>query len=376
MDFVKIIFKALREVPIEFRRFAQGEYPDFIRSRDRVVLGQQVPVFMFHTVEPKPFEKQLDYLRRNRFRTLSLEQFLSFLSGEYRLDRPSVLLTFDDGHKSWFEVGSPLLKKYGFQGVGFLVAGRIRPKPEPGPWLSWPEVLSMERTGAMSFESHSMRHDRVFVGPQVVDFVHPGLHEDPLRLDMPWVDMDGRYTNQLPLGTPIYSFASRFEGLPRMWDDSGLRQACAGWVERRGGPSFFARKNWRAPLMDYYRSISNAGVTPKFETGEEMRGAIRDDLIQTRETMEEKLGRPVRHFCYPWGAGSRLTVRLSREVGYSGNFWIAHSGRNTNRLGDSPFYIPRVKDDYIFRLPGKGRKSMGAIAAWKATRRLKKMHIY
>lgn len=376
MALVEKIVRAIREVPIEIRRFAKGEYPDFIRLPDRAELGQQVPVFMFHTVEPESFEAQLVYLQQNRYRTLTTAQFFSFLAGEHRLDESSVLLTFDDGHKSWFEVAWPLLKKYGFHGVGFLVASRIRPEPESGPWLSWPEIVAMEASGAMSFESHTMRHDRIFVGPEVVDFVGPGSNKDPLGLDMPWLDRDGHYTNELPLGTPIYSFASRFAGSPRMLDDVRLRRACARRVEQTGGASFFSETGWRRSLAAYHQTMSSAGVSHRYETSTEMRRAIRDDLIQARETMMEKLGRPVRYLCYPWGVGSRLAVELSREAGYSGNFWVVHPSRNTNRAGDSAFFIPRIKDDYIFRLPGKGRKSIGAIAIRKVRRRVKTVHIY
>lgn len=375
MALIEKTVKAVREIPIEIRRFLKGFYPDFVfRSKP---LGRQVPVFMFHTVAPASFEAQLVFLRRNGYRTLTLDRFMGFLEGRHRLDGPSVLLTFDDGHKSWYDVAWPLLRKYECNGVGFLVAGAIRPAPEAaGHWLSWPEVLEMERSGAMTFESHTLRHDHVFVGPERVDFFHPACQRNPLELDAPWVDWNGRYTNRLAWGTPIYRFASRYAGYPRMLDDAALRQSCADWVARRGGASFFDSRCWRRSLGNFFRKMSAHVPAHRCETPSETRRAVRNDLVLARELMAEKLGRPVRHLCFPWGAGSELAVQSSREAGYVGNFWIAHPNRNTNRPGDSAFYIPRIKDDYLFRLPGRGQLSLGSILMRKLHRRAKAVHIY
>jgi peptidoglycan/xylan/chitin deacetylase (PgdA/CDA1 family) len=377
MALIEKILKAFREIPIEVRRFSAGLYPDFVSAPDPEPLGQQVPVFMFHTVESASFEAQLVFLRRNGYRTLTLDRFMGFLAGRHRLEGPSVLLTFDDGHKSWHDVAWPLLRKYGYHGLGFLVADAIRPAPEAdGPWLSWPEVLEIERSGAMTFESHTLRHDHVFVGAECVDFFHPAYHRNPLELDAPWVDRNGRYTNRLALGTPIYRFASRYAGYPRMLDDPALRRSCVDWVARRGGVSFFASRSWRRSLEIFFRTMSARGPAHRYETPSETRRAMRNDLFRARELMSEKLGRPIRHLCFPWGAGSELAVQSSREAGYAGSFWIVHPNRNINRPGDSAFHIPRIKDDYLFRLPGCGRRSPGSILMKKLRRRAKAVHIY
>lgn len=376
MSLIEKITKAIREVPIELRRLGRGHYPNFVRQADPPSLGSQVPVFMFHTVEPTLFEAQVAFLRQNQYCTLTLAQFMDFLKGRYRLDGPSVLLTFDDGHKSWFEVAWPKLRKLGLHGVGFLVAGRIQDRPVDGPWLSWPEIRMMEASGTMTFESHTMRHDQVFTGAKRVDFVHPGFYPNPLGLDMPWIDRDGRYTNHLSLGTPIYLHASRLAGFPRMFDDIRLRRECISWVDKKGGADFFSEPAWRQQLKAHFVKVSNGSPNHQYETSAQMRRSIQDDMVEAREFMTEKLGRPVRHLCYPWGVGSDLAVELSREAGYDSNFWVVHPSRNSNRPGDDCFFIPRLKDDYIFRLPGKGRRSFGAIAIYKAQRRARKVNIY
>src|SRR6185437_13339493 len=37
----------------------------------------EIPVFIFHDVEPETFARQLEFLRANGYRTLSLEEFLA-----------------------------------------------------------------------------------------------------------------------------------------------------------------------------------------------------------------------------------------------------------------------------------------------------------
>lgn len=370
------IANALKELPIEAGRFVHGRYPRFVGSPSNRLLAQEVPVFMFHSVERDSFEEQLAYLRRNGYRTLTLEAFMAFLRGDVPLDGPSVLLTFDDGHKSWFEVAYPLLRTYDFRAAGFLVPNFIRDVPDAGPWLSWPEILEMQQSGVMTFGSHTARHDQVFVGPDLCDFFRPGFAQSAMSLDVPWIDDERGYTNRLRWGTPIYSRASRLAGAPRFLDDAKVREACIGWVARNGGEAAFARPDWRQALSREFKAASAAGGAPRWESPQEQRRAILDGLLEAPRILEEKLGTPVQHLCYPWGVASDLALALSREAGYLSSFGAAAAGRNSNRTGDAPFGVPRIKDDYLFRLPGEGRRPLLNIFLAKLRRRARQLDIY
>jgi len=230
--------KALTEVPVEIERVVRRRYPDFVWKASVSELGQQVPVFMFHSVNANVLERQLMFLRDNGYETLDLESFMKFLNGKHSLRKPSVLLTFDDGDRSWYEIAYPLLQKYQFQAVGFLVPAYITGASAAGPWLSWSEVLEIEQSGVMQFESHTAYHDRVFVSPRLVDFFHPKYAQNPLGLDTPWIEKNGCYSNQLDLGTPLFRSDSRYAGLRRFIDDRELRRACVCWVQSQGGKHF------------------------------------------------------------------------------------------------------------------------------------------
>jgi len=373
------IIKALREFPIEVGRFLGGKYPKFITDSACHELGNEVPVFMFHTVDPPVFESQLDYLKQNQYNTLTLEQFMAFLDGSETPEGSSVLLTFDDGDKSWKQTAWPLLEKYGFHAAGFIVPCFIRESRDEetaGHWLSWTELSEMDRSGVFDIQSHSCYHDRIFISPELKDFFSPDFSHNPLGMDTPWINEGTLYTNTLKWGTPVYHSASRFDVRPRYFDDEYVRNLCISWVESQGAEAFFSQRHWRRKLKDFYRKHQTAGSS-RYETIYEQRAAMLDSLTRSREIIESRLDKSVKHLCYPWGTGSDLSVSMSREAGYISNFWTAlDRDRRTNRRGDSPFYISRIKDDYIFRLPGKGRKSLLDIFRTKLARRATKSYIY
>lgn len=99
---------------------------------------------------------------------------------------------------------------------------------------------------------------------------------------------------------------------------------------------------------------------------------MREELMESKAAIERNLpGHAVHSLCYPMGLGSDEAARLSKEAGYRMNFWSVRSDRTLNRPNDDPYFIVRVKHDYIFRLPGRGRRSIISLAGMKIVRRLK-----
>lgn len=95
------------------------------------------------------------------------------------------------------------------------------------------------------------------------------------------------------------------------------------------------------------------------ERATEQHRALLDDLIESKRFIEEMLpNKTVEQFCYPWFMGSPLAVRLSKEAGYKVNYWGIVPSRPTNRSRQSLYYVPRVEDFYIYRLPGEGRQRL------------------
>ena len=155
-----------------------------------------VPVLMYHhvspsagmiTTSPANFERQISCLARSGYRSLTCDEFASFLQGK-PVPKKSILITFDDGYLDNYVYAYPVLKKYGMSAVLFVSTGLIgegpcRPHLGSGSalpdtpthktakalmfsdrkdevMLRWSEVELMRQTGSFEFHSHTHTHER------------------------------------------------------------------------------------------------------------------------------------------------------------------------------------------------------------------------
>jgi peptidoglycan/xylan/chitin deacetylase (PgdA/CDA1 family) len=63
------------------------------------------------SISTKNFADQIDYLVSENFKILPLSDLVSFFKGKNTLPDKSVFITIDDGYKSFFENGFPILKE-------------------------------------------------------------------------------------------------------------------------------------------------------------------------------------------------------------------------------------------------------------------------
>lgn len=140
------------------------------RERNREA---EVPILMYHKigagdsrwwVHPRQFESHLRFLRDEGYRAI----LPSDLAANRRWGRPlpprPVIITFDDGYRNALTEAEPLLKKYGFRGVVYLVTGLVgaddgsRKTQAGAPCLTWPEVRAMHGRGTITFGGHTRSH--------------------------------------------------------------------------------------------------------------------------------------------------------------------------------------------------------------------------
>jgi hypothetical protein len=220
----------------------------------------------------------------------------------------------------------------------------------------------MQESGVIDIQSHSLNHARVFMTSKVVDFWSPrqGGASTKFKLAVYQESGQDRWDRQGQLGMPLYESRSLLAGPPRYFDDETLRQICIQHVAEHGGPDFFSHKNSRRELFKLARDYrNNRGERGGFQTAQERDAAMVRELEGSKKLIEEKLpGHRVRHFCYPWWNGCERAVELSKEIGYETNFWGRLPRRAINGPGDDPFHIVRLRDYYIHRLPGDGRRSL------------------
>lgn len=103
---------------------------------------------------PKQFEKFLEFLRTHHIQPI--------LPGE---KEDGIIITFDDGEKSIYDYAFPILKRFNFKAVVFVIIryiGRenlwdISLTGERVQHLSWNEIFEMKKWG-IEFGSHTITH--------------------------------------------------------------------------------------------------------------------------------------------------------------------------------------------------------------------------
>ena len=121
--------RQLDEMRYEAECLRRGRYPSFVVARSPDPAREDVPVFVFHTIESGEFEEQLRYLTDNGYHTLDGAAFHAHLTGTGKIPPRSVLLTIDDGRASVWNSRPAALEEIWPEGGGVPDSGlhsRIR----------------------------------------------------------------------------------------------------------------------------------------------------------------------------------------------------------------------------------------------------------
>jgi len=142
-------------------------------------LNQGISILMYHQVgEFRPmsthrstychvsrFRAQMAWLHRLGFKVLRMDEVLAALRGETPVPPRAVALTFDDGYENFYEYAFPVLARYGFPAMVYLISEHIG---QPARWFAadgraTPPLMSAERIRELlrigiDFGSHGARH--------------------------------------------------------------------------------------------------------------------------------------------------------------------------------------------------------------------------
>ena len=124
-----------------------------------------------------------------------------------------------------------------------------------------------------------------------------------------------------------------------------------------------------------------AGVDPRIEA--RLRApplSLKDDFMQARSLIEEQCpGAVVRHLCYPMYDSTPEAVRVAAEAGYVAGYGGLLPGRPVVRRGSEPGVLPRLSGEFLRRMPGEGRISLGQLLRNRvsdAARARKRRHLF
>ena len=108
------------------------------------------------TVTAGKFRRDIEYLCTNGYITLLPEELSEVLRSKRACPERAVVISFDDGYASNYEIAYPILKEYGCKAVISLITSNIGEAKEEGAFmLCWPEVGEMSASGLVAFGSHS-----------------------------------------------------------------------------------------------------------------------------------------------------------------------------------------------------------------------------
>ena len=334
------------------------------------------PVIMYHSVRHRPssswvyrhltlevpyFIQHLEYLRRNHWAVVSLDEVIAHKRGEHRLPDRAVCLTFDDGYLDNWVFAYPLLARYGFKATVFVATDFVDPRSIVRPtlfdvwnglrsvgdlqsdgFMSWDELRDLQSSGVVSVESHTVSHTFLPSSDSVVDFHHPGD-------SYPWLSwnacperkpfyMDAESADYAPYGTPVYPVAPALAG-PDAEVPVELAALLIETVEKCGGTEFFASPNWRARLFGVCAAYSAGRHSVIRESVEEFHLRARRELADSKATIERELGKRVDYLCWPNGGWTDELHEMAVATGY-----VATTAKGSPNLfrSDDPTRILRT----------------------------------
>lgn len=212
-----------------------------------------------------------DWLKANGYHVVSLEQVVQASHGGAPLPKDAVLLTFDDGLKSFYTRVYPLLRAYDYPAVQALV----------GSWMDMPDGKRMPYNGSECDRSCFLTWD------QVAEMHASGLVE----------------------------FASH------------------SWAMHQGHDA-----NPQGNLLPTAASLSYDDAKHRYETVDEYRARIRDDLEHSAREIEQHIGVRPRALAWPYGEYTRIGRDVAAEVGMTVTFSLSDDnpglepGRTVPRL--------------------------------------------
>jgi peptidoglycan/xylan/chitin deacetylase (PgdA/CDA1 family) len=345
---------------------ACGRVPRFVFGGH--VADAVLPVFHFHDVTAADLEPKLQFLADNGYRTTTADEIAAYVRREIRLGGARVALCFDDAWASLWTIAAPLLKRHGLTAITYAIPARIaeapacRPTideagalPDGSPFVTWPELRALHASGIIDVQCHTESHSMVFCSAAVTGFVTPDYATIPM-LNRPQLSPIPtlRFLEPDQLGAPLHETRSRMSDGRRVAVPLDAQARCVAYVAQEGGAEFFSRPDWKARL----RQLAGRCAAGAVETEAERDRAIEAELDRGRAILTERLRTStVNHICLPWGVSSARTAAALPRLGYRSAIANRMRGLLAVQPGDDPYWLKRLPNRYIFRLPGRGRRA-------------------
>lgn len=160
-----------------------------------------IPILLYHHigfslrgetvyyVSPEAFDRQMNLLYQWGYKTISLALLTRAITQGAELPPKPIMLTFDDGSETTYSTALPIMQRYGFTGVSYVVYNYVGTTN----YMSADQIRSLYSAG-WEIGSHGLSH---------VDLTtRPDRQEDEI--------VESRRKLEALLGVPVPSFAYPF----------------------------------------------------------------------------------------------------------------------------------------------------------------------
>ena len=180
-------------------------------------------------VSRKSFARQMAWLKYGGYHVITLDEYNAIRTGKQKSRGREILLTFDDGNYSFETDAYPVLKKYDFPGVIFLVSESVKHKSNGS--MDTETVKRILSGSKVEVGSHSQTHP--FLSQ---------MSEEQIRREL----VDSRKDLEGLFGVPVLDFAYPYgdynERVMKIAEEAGYRTAFTTSYKklRSAAPSSFA----------------------------------------------------------------------------------------------------------------------------------------
>ncbi len=223
------------------------------------------------------FEKQVDWLARN-YTIVSLDELGGHLQKQKRFSRPAAAITFDDGYADVYHNAFPILKRKGIPATVFVVTGLV---------------------GA----GQPQMHDRLF-----------------MCLSQQNADSFAQMTTMLTTApqSQVAAIVEQFEREHQHDNEVIAELVSLSWDM----------------IEEMHREGITIGSHTKSHvllTSESIEHATRQ-LVESKQTLEQRLQTRIDHFAYPDGRFNPAVVEAVKKAGYRFAYTICGQRDNTHPL--------------------------------------------
>lgn len=179
-----------------------------------------VRILTYHGIELSPtnsynvslsnFEKQIDYIYK-KYNVISLPQYINNLEKKRSFPINTIIITFDDGFRNFYEYAYPILKKYQIPATCFIITSKVGNLK--GNYMNWDELKEVAMDGLITIGAHSVTHKSL-----------PSLNDVNLQHEI----RDSKHMLENNLGIAVTYFSYPF-GTLRDFDDR-----CERYIKQYG----------------------------------------------------------------------------------------------------------------------------------------------